>query len=147
MAKIVEINEEEVLIDEGDGNLITVDPLSFNFVPKVGQKVLIFGSEDGKIKVVEDNVSDDSADEECDSSHSTDKAVNRDIYMLLAFFCGGIGVHKFYAGFVGKGLLYFFFTWTLIPSILAFCTFVKVAMTHADSKGNIYLNKHSSIVS
>lgn len=38
---------------------------------------------------------------------------------LLAFFLGGIGVHKFYLGKVGSGILYLLFCWTGIPSIFA----------------------------
>lgn len=38
---------------------------------------------------------------------------------LLAFFFGGFGVHKFYLGQVGRGLLYLLFFWTVIPSIIA----------------------------
>jgi TM2 domain-containing membrane protein YozV len=43
---------------------------------------------------------------------------------LLAFFLGGFGVHKFYLGQVGLGLLYLVFFWTIIPSIIAFIEFV-----------------------
>ena len=43
---------------------------------------------------------------------------------LLAFFLGGFGVHKFYLGQVGRGILYLLFCWTVIPSIIAFIEFV-----------------------
>ncbi len=39
---------------------------------------------------------------------------------LLAFFLGGIGVHKFYLGQTGLGILYLLFCWTFIPAIIAF---------------------------
>ena len=39
---------------------------------------------------------------------------------LLAIFLGGIGVHKFYLGKPGWGILYFLFSWTFIPAILGF---------------------------
>ena len=39
--------------------------------------------------------------------------------ILLAFFLGGFGVHKFYLGRVGQGILYLLFFWTFIPTILA----------------------------
>jgi len=39
--------------------------------------------------------------------------------ILLAFFLGGIGLHKFYLGRVGQGILYIVFCWTFIPSIVA----------------------------
>lgn len=41
------------------------------------------------------------------------------VAILLAFFLGGFGVHKFYLGRTGAGLMYLFFCWTLIPAFLA----------------------------
>jgi TM2 domain-containing membrane protein YozV len=38
---------------------------------------------------------------------------------LLAVFLGGIGVHKFYLGKIGQGILYLLFSWTFVPSIVA----------------------------
>lgn len=39
---------------------------------------------------------------------------------VLALLLGGLGVHKFYLGRAGMGILYLLFCWTLIPSIVAF---------------------------
>ncbi|HEV7348407.1 NINE protein [Telluribacter sp.] len=39
---------------------------------------------------------------------------------ILAFFLGGLGVHRFYLGQTGLGILYLIFCWTLIPAIIAF---------------------------
>jgi TM2 domain-containing membrane protein YozV len=39
---------------------------------------------------------------------------------LLAIFLGWIGVHKFYLGDTGKGVLYLVFFWTGIPAIVGF---------------------------
>ena len=39
---------------------------------------------------------------------------------LLAFFLGGIGIHKFYLGKVGAGILSIIFCWTGIPAFIAF---------------------------
>jgi len=39
---------------------------------------------------------------------------------VLALVIGGLGVHKFYCGRVGLGILYLVFFWTFIPSIIAF---------------------------
>ncbi|CFX15822.1 TM2 [Syntrophomonas zehnderi OL-4] len=44
---------------------------------------------------------------------------NRIAAGVLALLLGGLGVHKFYMGQVGKGILYLLFVWTFIPSILA----------------------------
>ena len=40
--------------------------------------------------------------------------------VLLALFLGGLGIHKFYLGETGLGILYLLFCWTYIPSIVAF---------------------------
>ncbi|MDE6275148.1 MAG: TM2 domain-containing protein [Clostridia bacterium] len=37
---------------------------------------------------------------------------------ILAILLGGIGVHKFYLGKIGMGILYLVFCWTGIPSII-----------------------------
>lgn len=39
---------------------------------------------------------------------------------VLAIFLGGIGIHKFYLGKIGMGILYLLFCWTGIPAIAAF---------------------------
>lgn len=39
---------------------------------------------------------------------------------ILALFLGGIGVHRFYLGQAGLGILHLIFCWTFIPSFVAF---------------------------
>ena len=39
---------------------------------------------------------------------------------ILAIFLGGIGVHKFYMGKIGMGILYILFCWTGIPACVGF---------------------------
>lgn len=45
---------------------------------------------------------------------------SRLVAAILAFFLGSFGVHKFYLGQPGKGVLYLLFCWTFIPGLLAF---------------------------
>ncbi|MCC7266794.1 MAG: NINE protein [Caulobacteraceae bacterium] len=45
---------------------------------------------------------------------------NRVLAIVLALLLGGIGVHKFYLGRVGWGILYLLFCWTFIPALIAF---------------------------
>ena len=40
--------------------------------------------------------------------------------VLLALFLGGFGIHKFYMGETGAGVLYLIFSWTGIPWIIGF---------------------------
>jgi len=47
---------------------------------------------------------------------------------LLAFFLGGLGIHKFYLGENLAGVIYILFCWTLIPAIVAFFEFFGLLM-------------------
>jgi len=47
--------------------------------------------------------------------------------VLLALFLGGLGIHKFYMGKIGLGVLYLIFCWTYIPAIIAFIEAFTVA--------------------
>jgi TM2 domain-containing membrane protein YozV len=53
-------------------------------------------------------------------SEAFSKRQNIVTVMLLTFFLGGIGAHKFYFGENKKGMLYLLLCWTFIPSIIAF---------------------------
>jgi hypothetical protein len=45
---------------------------------------------------------------------------NRVIAAVFALLLGGLGVHKFYLGKIGQGVLYLVFCWTFIPTIVGF---------------------------
>lgn len=53
-------------------------------------------------------------------STSAKSIPNKNIAGLLAFFLGGFGIHKFYQGKPGQGILYLLFCWTFIPAIISF---------------------------
>lgn len=45
---------------------------------------------------------------------------NRMVAGILAIVLGDFGVHHFYLGNTGKGILYLIFFWTYIPAIIGF---------------------------
>jgi TM2 domain-containing membrane protein YozV len=51
---------------------------------------------------------------------TTPNGRNRLVAALFALVLGGLGIHKFYLGRVGLGLLYLLFCWTFIPTIIGF---------------------------
>ena len=67
------------------------------------------------------------------------RSVNKVVYLVLCFFLGGLGIHKFYAGKTGMGILYLVFCWTGIPAIVAFIEFILGIFKKADAQGNITL--------
>ena len=65
------------------------------------------------------------------------KPVSKVAYVLLALFLGGIGIHNFYAGKTGLGILYLLFCWTLIPGIAALVQAIIALCKPSDMNGNI----------
>ncbi|MEA5627843.1 NINE protein [Nostoc sp. UHCC 0251] len=59
--------------------------------------------------------------------------------ILLCFFGGGIGIHKFYLGQNVAGILYLLFFWTFIPALIAFVEFF-VLIVMSDSEFNTKYN-------
>ena len=45
---------------------------------------------------------------------------NRVAAAIFALLLGGLGIHKFYLGRVGQGILYLIFCWTFIPALIGF---------------------------
>lgn len=49
---------------------------------------------------------------------------NRTAAILICFFGGYFGIHKFYLGQVTQGIIYLIFCWTCIPALIAFFEFL-----------------------
>lgn len=62
---------------------------------------------------------------------------------LLAIFLGGIGIHKFYLGKIGLGILYLLFCWTYIP---AFVGFIEGIVILSSSDQNFQIKNQVRIV-
>ena len=58
--------------------------------------------------------------------------VSKAALLLLTFFLGGIGAHKFYLGKYWQGALYLVFCWTYIPALAALVEFVIYACTSSE---------------
>lgn len=64
--------------------------------------------------------------------HEAPNGKNRLAAALFAIFLGTFGIHKFYLGQVGLGIVYLLFFWTAIPGIIGFIEgIVLLAMTDA----------------
>ncbi|MEH2051823.1 NINE protein [Nostoc sp.] len=60
--------------------------------------------------------------------------------ILLCFFGGGLGIHKFYLGQNVAGILYLLFCWTFIPALIAFIE-LFVLITMSDIEFNTKYNQ------
>ena len=129
MEKIIKIESGLVSIGEDGGTIREVSADTLNFKPHIGDNVTVFES-DGKLVVHK---------ESSNPANSGKRAVNKLAYALLAIFLGGIGVHKFYAGKTGSGIVYLIFCWTAVPAIVGFIEGIIALTKESDVNGNIYL--------
>ncbi|GEQ04748.1 TM2 domain-containing protein [Staphylococcus gallinarum] len=68
--------------------------------------------------------------------------VNKVIYVVLCFFLGWIGVHKFYSNQLLQGMLHLVFFWTGIPYIIAIISgIITIFFKKADDNGLISFEK------
>ncbi|MBT2621373.1 TM2 domain-containing protein [Chryseobacterium sp. ISL-6] len=59
---------------------------------------------------------------------------------MLAFFLGGLGIHRFYLGQNKLGIFYLLFCWTFIPALIAFIdffVFIFMSEDHFNYKYNL----------
>jgi TM2 domain-containing membrane protein YozV len=66
------------------------------------------------------------------------RAVSKAALILLAFFLGGVGGHKFYLGKYWQGALYLLFFWTWIPALVALIELVVYAFTSEERLNEKY---------
>ena len=63
---------------------------------------------------------------------------DRTVALLICFFGGFFGIHKFYLGKNTEGILYFVFSWTCIPAIFAFFDFLGLCFMSDREFATIY---------
>ena len=160
MGEIIKIEFDSIVVGMDDGSVVRVNLSDVNFIPQIGDRVKVFKDDKGYLlskikeeKIVEKessldydfekNVPDESSkvtnNYYINTSIQNKKKVNKIAYVLLAFFLGGFGGHKFYSGKIGTGILYLIFSWTFIPSMIAFIEFLIALTKTSDENGEIYV--------
>jgi TM2 domain-containing membrane protein YozV len=72
--------------------------------------------------------------------------VSKTALLLITFFLGSIGAHKFYLGKNWQGVLYLLFCWTGITGLIALVEFIIYAFTSSDSLNEKYSADGSAVV-
>ena len=131
MPKVIRIKDETVTIGNEDGSFFDIALSELDFTPVIGEIVEAFSSggrtviyRNGKKPVLPPK----------------GKGVNQIAYGLFAIFLGAFGVHKFYVGKVGPGIVYLLFSWTLIPVFIGLVEGIIALTKKADAEGNIYFD-------
>ncbi len=137
--KIIKVTDDEVLIGISEQDVVKIPKSSIDFEAKVGMEVERYTSNGETFFVPKQSIitPSDTA-QNADNVAQEGRKVNKILYILMAFFFGGIGVHKFLIGRVGTGILFIIFSWTGIPSIIAFVDFIIGCCKQPDKNGDIY---------
>ena len=133
MSKVIKVTDDEVFVGTDGGQIVKIEKNKMNWFASVGDEVDVFTSNEETIIVKKENKKS-STIQIVDSK----RPVNKLAYVLLALFLGGIGIHKFFAGNTGAGILYLLFCWTFIPGIIAFIEALGACGIQTDENGNIY---------
>ncbi len=128
MGKIIKITDSQVAIGMRDGSLKEVPISSLDFTPHLGMVVDVYESTTEIVVLLKPIYHDGQG-----------RLVNKIAYILLAFFLGGLGVHKFYAKKTAMGVLYLIFCRTGIPAFVSLIEAILAFTKKADANGNIIL--------
>lgn len=67
---------------------------------------------------------------------------NKTTAIILAFFLGGLGIHKFYLNRPLWGIVYLLFSWTFIPLVVSFIEIIVLLLYSKDRFDRKYNNKY-----
>lgn len=149
MSKIIKINATSVIIGNDDLSTTEARLSDCNFTPVIGDEVDVFKTENeiivskkskpvvlgGNPEGIVINVANNQGVNY--SKFQDVHVVKKGWFLFWAFFLGGIGAHRFYAGYPLSGILYFLFSWTFIPALISFLEFIIACFKRADVNGNI----------
>jgi TM2 domain-containing membrane protein YozV len=120
MSEILVLNDSTVKVGEDNGNVTELPLVSLHFSnPVVGDRVRVYKDGDTFIVKREETATSNTAVNEGDG-----RKINKVAYILLTFFLGFLGVHRFMRGQIGLGILMIitgggFGVWTLVDFIIS----------------------------
>ena len=140
MAKVIRVDELQVVIGNDDGSIVKYNRSCCNFNPQVDDIVDIFEDDfETVITKKKPSVTQQNSYTKVENIGAGVK-INKLFYCLIAFFLGSFGVQKFVTGNIGAGILCLIFTWTTIPGILGIIDGIRGLVQAEDTNGNIIVN-------
>ena len=135
MSKITSVQNGTVSVQTASGEIQNFQAADLSFTPTIGDEVEILHY-NGKDTLQKRTEMYNTYTPPVENPLNK-KEVDKIVYCLLAFFLGGFGAHKFYAGKIGLGIVYLLFFWTGIPSIVAFFEMIVGICKKASASGKI----------
>lgn len=135
MSEILEINGANIKVGNDDGSIATLPIASVQFPnPKVGDQVRVYKDNESVLVTRVNPVSNDTA-----QSDSDRRKINKIAYILITFFFGAFGVHRFMRGQVGLGLLMLFLGSWLTLGIWPLVDFIISLVKLSSYQGDDYV--------
>lgn len=107
MSEILAIHDSVVKVGKDDGSIAELPLAALHFSnPAVGDKVRVYKSGETLIVKREESVTASIIANDGDR-----RKINKVAYILLTFFLGFLGVHRFMRGQIGLGILMILFGW------------------------------------
>ena len=137
MAKIIDVDFGKNIVSVAmEDNSVKDLPFEiFKFKPETGKLVNVYQKSDGTYIVEEASPSGGFDSMNPQGGYKISKVT----FLLVTFFLGGIGVHKFITGRMLQGILYLVLCWTGLPAILAIVEFIIACCRNSDANGMIEL--------
>lgn len=86
-----------------------------------------------------------SACPHCGAKQRVEGEKSKTTAALFALLLGGFGVHKFYLGRTGLGILYLMFCWTFIPALIALIESISL-FSMSDQRFNAEYNSENGVI-
>ncbi len=143
MATILHLTRTSVTVSLDDNSLKEF-PISScsGFIPAVGMTVRV--SMNGDMAIIQRFINEEEAikpqmhsEPKSASAPMSPHRVNKIAYIILAFFLGSFGIHKFYAGRAMAGIIYLLLCWTFISGFLAIIDIILALFKTSDKDGFI----------
>lgn len=135
MAKVLKIEPKGVYLLLEDNSFKIYPHSAFNFIPQVDDEVEFITAGTETIIVKANKNGNHSSTIYQNIQVINGRRVNKIAFILLAFFLGGFGVHRFYAGRNVSGIFYLLFCWTGIPAFIAIIEAFLAIFRKSDSDG------------
>lgn len=110
MSEILELSGDSVKLGLDSGEVVRAPISSVGFAnPKVGDRIKLY--KDGERAIIKRADGTSVADGKNRTNDKDYRYINKITYILITFFLGCLGVHRFMRGQVGIGILMILFGW------------------------------------